>query len=295
MNQAKWSYFVQKDLSEHFSTAYAEQPSNLGALFSFKTPDQAIVYEVIEGELGAIQVFDGEVSYDDASQSYRKSVEEVEYAGGVKVTKKFRRNDLYGIVQKKVRSLARRFRSAREGIGADVFNLAFGATTVADTLSLCNTAHTSDVGGSNQGNSGITAFSAVAVEATRRLFVAFKDNVDNIIDGHDPDLLIVPTALAEAAYELISSSGKVDTANNNVNYHKGKYELLVWNNRLTDANNWFFAKKSAMKENLSFYNWNDTEFMYSGEADTLTSKHAGYMSCNVSAVDWRFLYGHAVS
>lgn len=295
MNQANFSYFVQKDLSEHFAVEYGEFESMIPALFTEKKPDQAIVYEVLVGDLGSVPVFDGEVSYDDTKQSYRKSVEEIEYALGVKVTKKLRRNDMYNIVQQQVRLLARRFRARREGIAADVFNLAFSSTTTADALALCYSAHTSDQGGANQGNSGSTAMSAVSVEATRRLMIAFKTNRDNIIAGTFPDMLLVPTALEQTGYEIIASKGKVDTANNNENFLKGKYKMAVWHNWLTDSNNWFMINSKLMKEYLRLYNWNPVEFYYAGEMDTLVSKHAGYMSMNVSAVDWRFIYGHAVS
>lgn len=294
MNQGANAYFVQKDLSHIFGTSYSEGESMLPALFDMREPDQAIVNEVLDGEPGAIQEFDGAVRYDEVKQSYRKQTEEVEYAGGVAVTKKFRRNDLYGVVRRRVSKLARRFRAKREAIGADIFNGAFTTTLTADGLSLCHTAHTSDVGGPNQGNSGTSAFSPANVEATRRLVIAFLDNRGEFYD-EDPDLLLLPLALEEQGYELIKSKGKVDTAMNNANFHEGKYKMAVWRNWLTDSNNWFFCVSRVMKELLAFYEWNPTEFFYAGEMDSLVTKHVGYMSVNASAADWRFLYGHNVS
>ena len=41
LNQANWSYFVQKDLSHHFATEYTEFDSMIPALFAQKEPDQA--------------------------------------------------------------------------------------------------------------------------------------------------------------------------------------------------------------------------------------------------------------
>ena len=296
MNQAKFAAFVQKDLSESFAYGYEDMRSNLGAVFTNESPDQAIVSQRLLGNLGSVPRFEGEVSYDDPKQSYGKETEEIEYAFGVKVTKKFRRNDLYGVVRGRVEELGERFKMLREGIGADVFNGAFTTTLTADGLALCHTAHTSDqVGGVSQGNKGTTAMNAVAVESTRRLMVAFKNNRGGILPGNYPTLLIVPTALAETAYEIIQSAGKVDTALNNPNYHKGKYELLVWDNFLTSSTAWFMVNQRLMRRLLKFYEWNPTEFMQAGEFDTLVSKHAGYSSCNVSALDWRFIYGHQPS
>lgn len=53
-----------------------------------------------------------------------------------------------------------------------------------------------------------------------------------------PDLILIPRNLEETAWEIISSKGKVDTADNNANFHFGKYKLAVWD-WLNDSNNWF--------------------------------------------------------
>lgn len=295
MNQGNWSYFVQKDLSNHFAVEYGDFQSMVPSLMSIKKPDQAIVYEALVGDLGAVQVFDGEVAYDESKQSYRKSIEEEEVALGVKVTKKLRRNDLYGIVVKQVKLLAQRFRAQRESRGASIFNGAFGTATVADTLSLCNSAHTSDVGGSNQSNTGTSAFSPANVEATRRLMIQFKTNRDNIQAATYPDTLLVGTKNEEKAYELIKTKGKVDTALNNENFYKGRYQMIVWHNWLTDDDDWFMLNLKLFKEHAAFYEWNPTEFFLAAESDTLVSKHVGYASNNVSVVDWRGVFGHNIT
>lgn len=295
LTQANYSHVVQKDLSEVFAVEYGEFQSMIPALFTTETPDQAIVYEQLLGGLGSVPVFDGEIYYDEAKQSYRKSTEEVPYAMGLKVTEKLRRNDLYGVVRSTVSELADRFRAKRESLAASIFNGAFSTTTVADTLALCYSAHTSDVGGSNQGNAGSSVFSPANVEATRRLMIKFKTNRDNITT-HFPDMLIVPTELEEQAMTLIKSTKEVNTATNNINFHQGKYKLAVWHNWLSSGStsataDWFMVNSGLMKKYLKFYDWKNVEFFYAGEIDTITSKHAGYMSCNVSSAQWNWIYG----
>jgi hypothetical protein len=39
----------------------------------------------------------------------------------------------------------------------------------------------------------------------------------------------------------VKSTGKPDTAENNINVHKGAYNLIEWN-YLTDTNNWFLMR-----------------------------------------------------
>ena len=55
MNQANWSYFVQKDLSEHFGVSYGEFESMLPALFDDRDPDQAIVYQALTENMASEQ------------------------------------------------------------------------------------------------------------------------------------------------------------------------------------------------------------------------------------------------
>jgi hypothetical protein len=147
-------------------------------------------------------------------------------------------DDLYNIISKKPRGLAIAAKRTMEKLGASVFNDAFtgtGSITVEGTtvlsnsekLSLCNDAHTSTATATTQDNSGTSALSATAVEATRILMAGYKDDKDNLISVQ-PDLILCPRNLEETAWEIISSKGKVDTAENNPNFHEGKYKLAVW-------------------------------------------------------------------
>ncbi len=294
LTQANHPDVIQKNLSQIFAVRYGEFKSMIPAIFDVETPDQAIVTELMLGDLGGVQTFDGQIYYDESKQSYKKTVEEIEYSLGIKISKKFRRNDLYGVAKRSAAALADRFRAKKESIGANFLNNSFSTTLTADAVSLCNSTHTSDVGGSSQANAGSSSFSPASVAATRRLMIKYKTNRDNIALDF-PDTLIVATGNEDAGLELISSVKQVNTANNNPNVHKGRYELIVWHNWLTDDDNWFMGTKNLMKDYFKFYQWNPVEFFYAGDIDTLTSKHAGYMSCNVSSPDWRPIFGHEVS
>jgi hypothetical protein len=290
-NQGNNFRFVQKDLSEIFLSSYADFESMIPALYTIKTPDQAIINEQLMGDAGAVSTFDGDIPYDEMKQSYLKQVQETEYAKGIKVTKKFRRNDLYGVVKQYVATLADRFRDTRESVGASVFTGAFDTHLTADGVSLCNSTHTSDQdGGINQSNAGTSVLSAISVEATRQLMIKFRTNRNNKMPVF-PDLILCNTDNEEKAWEIISSVGKVETANNNRNFHRGKYKLAVWHNYL-NSDDWFLISSKLMKIYLGLYEWDPVQFMSSGEFDTITTKHAGYMSIAPSATDWGWIYGH---
>jgi hypothetical protein len=213
-------------------------------------------------------------------------------------------DDLYNIISKKPRGLAIAAKRTMEKCAASVFNDAFsgtgsitveGTTVLSNTesLSLCNDSHTSTAVATTQDNKGTSALSATSVEATRILMAGYKDDKDNLISVQ-PDMILVPRNLEETAWEIISSKGKVDTAENNSNFHYGKYKLAVWD-FLSDSNNWFVVDSSLMKLFLNWFDRIPLEFFQDKSFDTLIAKYAVYARWSYGWSDWRFLYGHAVS
>jgi hypothetical protein len=295
VTQGNWASIVQRDLSEVFLNQHRNFKSMLPNLYKMVDATQGTEYDLEAGDIGEVPEFSGSISFDDFKEGYKKSITETEYALGIKVQRKLLRNDLYEVVRNQAGLLASAFRQKKEQIGASPFNNAFTTVhTVGDGLSLCNSAHTSKVGGSTQGNSGSSALSAANLEATRLNMVKFKTNRDNIRVAQ-PSLILVPSDLHQTAWEIINSYGKVDTANNNRNFHFGKYNLAVWDNFLTDTNNWFLIDEELMKMVLKFRVWEPVQFFRAGEFDTLVQKFAGYMSNGVSTFEWRWIYGHNVS
>lgn len=295
VNQSSLPAIVQRGLSEVFLDQQRNFESMLPSFFKMVEATQASETDQSIGDVGQVAPFTGEISYDDFAQGYSKAITETEYSLGLKIQRRLLRNDLYDVCSNSVGLMSDSFNQKREQIGASIFNNAFNTVhTVGDGLALCSTAHTSNVGGANQGNSGTSALSAAAVEATRILMVKYKTDRDNLRQAR-PSLLLVPTDLHEKAWEIVNSYGKMDTALNNRNFHFGKWNLAVWDNFLTDTNNWFMIDERLMKMFLKYRIWEPTQFFRSGEFDTLVQKYAGYMSVAVSTVEWRWVYGHAVS
>lgn len=294
--QANWPSIVQKDLSIVFDDQYRQVESMIGAVCTVKDATQGTEYDLETGDIGELSEFnEGSIQFSSPTEGYKKSVEEVQWALGIKATRQLLRNDLYGVLRNRAAALADSARDKRESVAASPFVDGFtSAFTTGDGLSLFNTAHTNKQNGTTQSNRGTSSFSPTAVEATRLLILKQRTNADNKMACR-MDTLIVPADLEEKAYELIKSSGKVDTANNNRNFHQGKYSLIVWENYLADTNNWFAADSKMMKRHLILREWEPTQFFRSGEFDTMVSKFAVYMSLNISTVEWRGLHGHIVS
>lgn len=246
------------------------------------------------GDIGVMGELQGSVDYDDVSQGYKYTVTAKEFSKGIKIQRKFVETDQLDIVEGLPRMLGN---SAHNREATDIFfmfNNAFNSSfTTLDGLSLCNAAHTSRNGGSSQSNRGTSALSAVAVEAVRINMKRFLTNKDNRFKMN-PDTLIVPEDLFETAYEIINANGKVDTATNNPNFHKGKYNLIhsIW---LDDTNNWFVADSKRMKENNEWRDIVKLEFNMAKNFDDYAAKYSAYMFYLYTSKNWRHIFGNEVS
>jgi phage major head subunit gpT-like protein len=267
----------------------------LPKLFNMKKSSKSYEKDSSSSDLGDFEEFTGTVGYDATYQGYDKTYTPTEYVKGIKIERKLYDDDLYNIMNKKPKQLGYSAVRTREKLGAQIFNEAFTtAPADGDAVALCSASHPSPSGGSVQSNTGTTAISATAVEATRRLMVAYRGMNQEII-SINPNLLLVPIACEETAYEIINSKGKIDSDANNVNFHEGKYKLAIWKNFLTDSNNWFMIDDSLMKDYLMWFDRIPVEFFQDKDSDTLLAKYCAYMRFSRGWSDWRWIYGQLVS
>lgn len=265
------------------------------SMFFTPRPGKKLTETYMEiGDIAQMGKFNGTVNYADISEGYKFTVTANQFAQGIKIERRFVDTDQQDIVAGLPKLLGR---SVRRRIAFDVFfpfNQAFNTSiTTLDGLQICSSAHTSNNGGSSQSNRGTTAFSALAVEATRILGRKFLTNTDNRMDVNF-DTLIVPDELQESAYEVISSTGKLDTANNNANFAKGKYSVIN-SQYMSDTNNWFMVDSELMKECMDWADIVNPEFNNAKNFDDYVAKYSAYMHYLYAVRDWRFVFGHEVS
>lgn len=205
------------------------------------------------------------------------------------------RDDLYSIINKRPASLAVVAKRTMEKQSAGIFNNAFNASLFAggDGLSLCNSAHTFVGLTATNSNSGTTALSATAVEATRLLMRSFVDETGNLLISR-ADTLLVPPALEETAWEIVNAQGKLDTGDNNPNFSKGKYKIVSWD-WLADSNNWFMMDSRMMKMYLKWFQRIPTEFNKDKDFDTYLSKWSVYSRYSFGFSDWPWIFGNNVA
>ena len=301
----QWGDLLEPGLRKIFTEQFNDIPSMLGALYTIQDSDTSYEKDSSAGAFTTFPVFQGQIAYDDVYQGYDVTYTPGEFTKGFKVERRLMDDDLYGIISKKPKGLARAAKLSREQYGSQTFNNAFsgsgtitidGTTILNNTeaLSLCNSAHTSTApGAGTQSNTGTSALSSSSVEATRILMTQFTDDRDNKI-AVMPDMLLVPRNLESTGYEIIASKGVVDSAENNENFHYGRYKLAVWD-YLTDSNNWFMIDSRLMKDFLQWFDRIPLEFFQDKSFDTLIAKYAAYMRFSFGWSDWKWIFGHNVS
>src|SRR5690606_3507186 len=113
-----------------------------------------------------------------------------------------------------------------------------------------------------------------------------------------PDELWIPVDLVDVADEIVNSSGKPDTVNNNIDARKDSLTIQPsangWN-YLNDTNNWFICDGSMRKENLVWLDRIALEFAQAEDIDTLVAKWRAYMRYSQYWYDWRWILGAQVS
>ena len=252
------------------------------------------------GTLPDIEEFTGSVPYSSSSQGYDVTLTPVEFAGGFQVQRKLFDDDQYNIMDQKPKSLRMATDRTREQHAFRLFNNAFSVDSYfyshSENVALCSDSHTTNSGASTASgfdNKGTSSLTAVAVAANRIQMRGFRGDQAEKLDV-TPDELWYPTDLYEQAYEIISASGKVDTANNNPNVHKGKYTGYECQ-YLNDTNNWFMCDSRLRKMYVFWSDRISPEFAMIEDFDTLIAKWRVYGRWGSAHTNWRWVMGNQVS
>ncbi len=291
-----WQDALEPIAIKQFMVGWKEKPQDRAMLFDVTKSSKLIETYLEQGDIGNFNRFDGSLEYDDNAQGYKMTIEQFELAKGIKIQRKFAETDQLDVVKTLPKLLGL---AARRRIASDTYaflNNAFNTSLLTiDGLSLCNAAHTSNQEGvsTTQSNRFTTAFSAPAVEAMRQAGKRLMTNRDQLYESNF-DMLIVPRALEEAAYELTKSNGKVDTALNNPNFHKGKYKVLV-SDWLDDDNNFFLVDSEMLKMANKWNNVVNLEFGQSRQFDGFNARYSAYMFYGFGTTDWRPVLGAEVA
>ncbi len=285
-----------------FNDRYNQLEDKLGTFFTMvsDSPTKADYRTSQMGTLGDVPEFTGTVIYDDSHQGYDGTITPKEYASGYQIERKLFDDDQYGVMDSKPKTLATAFQRTRQKHGAQLFNNIFSLdstwNTFTEAVAICSNSHTTTSGASTAAgydNLVTSSLTAVALAAARVQMINFRgDRAERI--SVVPNTLLIPPDLYDLAFEIVESSGKPDTANNNANVHKGKYNVVEWI-YLTDVNNWMLIDSTMMKDSLFWFDRVQKQFAQVEDFDTLIAKWRMYARYGHGHNDWRWVLGAQVS
>lgn len=252
------------------------------------------------GTLPDIQEFTGSIVYSSSSLGYDVTLTPVEFGGGFQIQRKLYDDDQYNIMDGRPKALRTAVDRTREKHAFRLFNNAFSVDSYfmshSEGVALCSDSHTTTSGASTASgfdNKGTASLTAVGVAAARIQMRGFRGDQAEKLDVM-PDELWYPTELFEQAYEILNAAGKVDSANNNPNVHKGKYTGYECQ-YMNDTNNWFMCDGRLRK---MYVFWSDRiapEMAMVEDFDTLVAKWRVYGRWGSAFTNWRWIMGHNVT
>lgn len=291
---------IDKRVTKLFYDEYKQLPDRIPGIYTVEKSSDSYETASSVGSLGDFSQFTGTVTYQSQSQGYDVTATHVPFANGIQIERELYDDDRHGVWERRPVALAQSAQRTRQKHGAMIYNNAFSVDTFfynnTEGVALCSNSHTTTSAASTStgfDNLSTSGLSAVAVTSARILMRGFRgDQAERITVI--PDRLVVPVDLYEIAAEIAKSEGKIDTANNNINVHKGMYEVVDWE-YLTDANNWFMEDSTMRKRFLTWYDRIPLEFAMAEELDTLIAKWRAYMRYSFAWYDWRWVLGSQVS
>jgi len=283
-----------------FNDTYKRLPEMRSMLFNVSSARKGADEKFSSvGELGDLQVFDGQIDYDSTNQGYDVTATHKEYALGMQIERKLMDDDLFNVMDRQPAKLARAAQRTLETHAARLFTMAFSNDTLfyshSEGVPLCSNSHTTTSGASTAtgfDNLATAALSATAVASNRIQMRGFRgDRAERI--NVEPTEIWIPPDLYETAYEIVSSLGKVNTANNNANVHYGQYNIFEWN-YMSSATDWFMVDGEARKDNAMWFNRIPVEFANTNEFETMVRKWRVYTRFSYAWIDWRWILGNDV-
>lgn len=238
--------------------------------------------------------------YDKGGEQFVARYLYIEYGLAFAVTRALRDDveDLYPVVSRNSKHLARSKRNTKETIGADIFNRAFDANYPGgDGVALLATNHPLVTPTANgQSTYSNTATAASLSEASiEQLGIQISKAVDGrgkYVDISE-DMLVVPPDLKYQAERLTKSVLRTGTGNNDISalvsmgmFPKGWMEMT----RLSSTTAWFI--KTNAPEGLKYLPRADDEPVSEGDFETDNLRVRGYFRCAFGWTNPQGLYGN---
>lgn len=196
-------------------------------------------------------------SFDEIITGGTKTYTATPYGLAVEITWEAWRDELYGVMQEMVRCLARAGRNREEVSFWSILNNAFSTSYTGFTASesLCSTAHTGLDGESRANRPTIDI--GFSVTGIQNAITRFEDMTDerNLPRLMAPTMALVSSANKFTAREILGSSGRPYTADNEINALIDEDLSFMVCHYLTTSTYWFLLAAKGQHD-LNFF-WRD--------------------------------------
>lgn len=270
-------------------------PDVVGQVFNVQSSERAYEKVVTASGLGLMKpkVEGGAGEYDRMNQEYLTTFTHQTYNKSVPISEELVADQDFLTIATIIQELGESAARSRQYYGADVFNRAFATVTYGDGQFLCDVDH--PLGADNAttySNNGTTALSHSALSEARIAIRKFPD-ARGLPLGAMGDLLLVPPDLENTALEIVTSTQKSGTANNDANV-LSNVRVIVWD-WLTDTNNWFLLDNRRAKRHLYWFDRKAPEITFEYKATTGNFIVTASARWSYGATDWRWVYGGEVA
>lgn len=247
--------------------------------------------------------FSGEVNYSNRFQGYDTTLTFMPFVNGFTVERQLYTDDQFHLFDGEPVEMKKAAYRTREKHGSTLFTNAFSVDTSfsnnSEAVAMCSNSHTTTASGvstaSGFDNLGTAAFSATALAANRIAMKQFRGDQGEQIEVL-PDTLLYPTSIYDKVHEVVMSSQKPDTANNDSNVHYEQFNTWEWIYLDTnDTNDWFTLDSRAMKRNQVWVDRDELEFGSINDFETWQLKTRSWMRYSFGWLDWRHVYGNQVA
>ncbi len=277
-----------------YSDTYSEIPTVKERIFHMETSDKADEKDSSLSGFGlAVEVGEGApVPYEDPVQGYDSTYTHIKYGKGFKITQEMYEDDLYREMNKRPAALGKAMRRTAENQAALVFVRAFSTSYLgADGKPLCSISHSRSDGGTAQSNASATGivFNETNLNTGRLAMRGQLDEKGQKIEVL-PKVILYESTLDKTVHEVIDSEKRQGTADNDLNYNKGKYETVEWM-YLTSTTAWFLIDPSTHQ--LNWFWRRQPKFASDELFDTEYAVYKSTMRLSRGWSDWRGIWGSA--
>jgi phage major head subunit gpT-like protein len=230
-------------------------------------------------------------------------IETREYALQLIAERKLIDDEQYGVLEdrasKLMKSAMRTMSKIEIEFLTEAFSSAFSTQRKEEGVALCSSSHTTKSGASTTvgfNNVGTAALSKSSLATARLAMRQFRNDIGERMDTGTNFAIVIPSALADTADEIINTAVGYNTAAGDKNVAYQRYKIIeVPLLDDYDSNNWYMVDLNRMKDNLIFWDRISPEPHNTVDWNTFQLLQAIYFRCGWGWKGWRWIYGNQVS